>query len=105
MGVIGVDGSAAKKCSMYLRIVGFSTVAGSMNSAKALSDMLGLYFTVLHLSPVDSAFKCRKYTARLTPVQWTVKSDFGWRCWVQICVRCWLQLVGCTALLMDASNF
>ena len=26
---------------MYLRMVGFSTVAGSVNSAKALSDMLG----------------------------------------------------------------
>jgi len=31
--------------------------------------------------------------------------EFGWRCRVRSCVRCWLQLVGCAALLMDASNF
>jgi len=31
--------------------------------------------------------------------------EFGWRCRVQSQARHWLQLVGCTALLMDASNF
>ena len=34
-----------------------------------------------------------------------LSSEFGRRCQVQSRVRCWLQLVGCAALLMDASNF
>jgi len=51
-------------------------VDGTLNEAGSL------YFTVPHLSPVDSsglhqtpldsAFKGRKYTAGLTPVQWTL---------------------------------
>ena len=40
-GVIAIDGSVVNQCSMYLCMVGFSSVAGSVNSAKALSDMLG----------------------------------------------------------------
>jgi len=58
-------------------------------------DMNVLYFTVPHLSPVDSsglhrtpldsAFKGRKYTAGLTPVQWThlyspLESSGLWTC-------------------------
>ena len=31
--------------------------------------------------------------------------EFRQRCWVQSRARFWLQLVGCAALLMDASNF
>jgi len=31
--------------------------------------------------------------------------EFGWRCCVRSRARCWLQLIGCAALLMDASNF
>ena len=34
-----------------------------------------------------------------------LSSEFGRRCQVQSHARRWLQLVGCTALLMDASNF
>jgi len=33
----------------------------------------------------------------------TVK--LGGRCWVQSRARCWLQLMGCTTLLMVALNF
>jgi len=34
-----------------------------------------------------------------------LSSEFRWRYWVRSRVRHWLQLVGCAALLMDASNF
>jgi len=34
-----------------------------------------------------------------------LSSEFGRRCQVCSRARHWLQLVGCTALLMDASNF
>ena len=34
-----------------------------------------------------------------------LSSEFRRRCWVQSCERRWLQLVGCAALLLDASNF
>ena len=34
-----------------------------------------------------------------------LSSEFGRRCQVQSCARHWLQLVGCAALLLDASNF
>jgi len=34
-----------------------------------------------------------------------LSSKFGQRCWVQSHARHWLKLVGCAALLMDASNF
>ena len=34
-----------------------------------------------------------------------LSSEFRRRCRVQSRARCWLQLVGCAALLMDASNF
>jgi len=34
-----------------------------------------------------------------------LSSEFGRRCRVQSRARRWLQLVGCAALLMDASNF
>jgi len=34
-----------------------------------------------------------------------LSSEFRWRCQVQSCARCWLQLVGCAALLIDVSNF
>jgi len=34
-----------------------------------------------------------------------LSSEFGQRCRVQGRARHWLQLVGCAALLMDASNF
>ena len=34
-----------------------------------------------------------------------LSSEFGQRCRVRSRVRRWLQLVGCAALLLDASNF
>jgi len=34
-----------------------------------------------------------------------LSSEFGRRCWVRSRARRWLQLVGCAALLLDASNF
>jgi len=34
-----------------------------------------------------------------------LSSEFGRRCWVRSHARRWLQLVGCAALLLDASNF
>ena len=34
-----------------------------------------------------------------------LSSELGRRCRVQSRARRWLQLVGCTALLLDASNF
>jgi len=34
-----------------------------------------------------------------------LSSEFGRRCRVRSRARCWLQLVGCAALLLDASNF
>jgi len=34
-----------------------------------------------------------------------LSSEFGRRCQVRSRARRWLQLVGCAALLMDASNF
>jgi len=37
--------------------------------------------------------------------RWLLSSEFGQRCQVQSRARCWLQLVGCATLLMDASNF
>ena len=39
------------------------------------------------------------------PPHHLLSSEYGWRCRVRSCARHWLQLVGCIALLMDASNF
>jgi len=45
-------------------------------------------------------------TFKLFPhVSILLSSEFGRRCWVRSRARRWLQLVGCAALLMDASNF
>jgi len=40
-----------------------------------------------------------------TLASFVLSLEFGRRCRVRSHARCWLQLVGCAALLMDASNF
>jgi len=47
----------------------------------------------------------RKSVACASGVKYLLSSEFGWRCRVRSRARCWLQLVGCAALLLDASNF
>ena len=52
---------------------------------------------------IDGGMPC---SAKHVALSWKLlSSEFGWRCWVQSRARRWLQLVGCAALLLDASNF
>jgi len=73
----------------------------------AASPLFNATITTGHLRRTyigaPSEYSLHSATTRTTCI--LVKLKFGRRCRVRSRARRWLQLVGCVALLLDASNF
>jgi len=79
-------------------------------SQKFNTRLIWCWTLVSNSSQLNDYNKCNSMSTSTNsdkewPCRESVKLEFGWRCRVRSRARRWLQLVGCAALLLDASNF